>query len=382
MLTADTVQASSSLRLAFCNSTRKWGGVKTWTIEFAAMLQTLGHSVFIYGRPGSFIERARDNGLPATPVHFGPDYNPFAIAWFYKEFLHRGIDVALVNVGHDFRTAGIAARLAGLPLVQRIGLPGDLKNDFGVRLLHRVLRPHYLCPCAYIGEGLMHNLPFIQRDEVSVIYSAKVPAEAPPTTVGSPLRILSSSQLVPNKGHTELAHTLALLCREGFDFHWDIAGEGPILNRLKELCASLGLASCVTFHGFTQNVNGLLQQTDIFVLSSYTEGLPNTLLEAMAQGTVPVARSVGGVHECWPASLPELLVPHSRPDWATYDWSTAAPADLPLYAPLKKILSAPVSELLRYKKESWQHCSDKFSLKVQAGLLADFFRRLRATCPR
>ncbi len=366
---------STGLRLAFCNSTRKWGGVKTWTIEFAAMLRELGHSVVVYGRPGPFVERAGGKGLDARPVHFGPDYNPLAIARFYREFREQAIDLVLVNVGHDFRTAGIAARLANIPLVQRIGLPGDLKNSFDVRLMHRLLRPHYLCPCAYIRDGLIRNLPFIRQDETSVVYSAKTPAENPPAGTASPLRICSSSQIVPNKGHVELAHTLARLRDEGFAFHWHIAGDGPALPGLKALCADLDLEPRVTFHGFIQDVPGLLRRADVFVLSSYVEGLPNSLLEALAQGLVPVARAVGGVRECWPDSLPELIVPHTRPDWAERDWAALPSAELPLYAPLKKTLSAPPQELLRWKKQAWQHCRDKFSLRVQAALLADFFLR-------
>jgi hypothetical protein len=73
-----------------------------------------------------------------------------------------------------------------------------------------------------------------------------------------------------------------------------------------------------------------------------------------------------------PPSLSTLSVPLSgwerREDW------TAEPACLPLYAPLKSVLSAPPEEILRLKHEAWEHCSRHFSLAAQAALLEDFFR--------
>ena len=365
------------MRLAFCNATRRWGGVKTWTVDFAAALRDMGHELFLYGRPGSFIERATARGLRAVPVRFGIDFSPISTAWFYREFRRRGIEAVLVNVGKDLRTAGVAARLCGLPLVQRIGLPGDMDNSRKERLLHTLLRPHYLCPCAFIRDGLLDNLPFIARKDTSVIYSAKTPRTDAPQSVGRPLRIVSSSQVNANKGHAELARTLAVLKSEGFRFHWEVAGTGDSLDALRDLCGELGLADAVTFHGFLQDLPSLLSSCDVFVLSSYVEGLPNTLLEALSQGLVPVARAVGGAGECWPDTLPDLLVPFAGPERYT-DWSAIPAAELPgrlpLYAPLRKVLSAPPEEVLRWKEEAWGHCARNFSLQAQAVKLEAFFR--------
>lgn len=365
------------MRLALCNATRRWGGVKTWTVEFAASLRDMGHEIFLYGRPGPFIDRAVSKGLPAAPVRFGFDFNPISTAWFYREFRRKGIEAVLVNVGKDLRTAGVAARLCGLPLVQRIGLPGDMDNTFKERLIHTLLRPHYLCPCRFIRDGLLKSLPFISLEETSVIYSAKTPRETPPHGVGQPLRIVSSSQVNANKGHAELAHTLAVLKGQGFRFRWEVAGAGDSLDALRALCGRLGLAAEVTFHGFLQDLPALLEACDVFALSSYVEGLPNTLLEALAQGLVPVARSVGGVGECWPQALPDLLAPFAGPERYT-DWSAVPVAELPerlpLYAPLRKVLSATPEEVLAWKRAAWEHCEREFSLRAQSVKLEAFFQ--------
>ena len=58
-------------------------------------------------------------------------------------------------------------------------------------------------------------------------------------------------------------------------------------------------------------MRSFLRESDVFLLPSRSEGLPNTLLEAMDVGLVCVARNVGGVGEIWPQSAPLLLLPFS-----------------------------------------------------------------------
>lgn len=368
------------MRLAFCNATRRWGGVKTWTIEFAGALQDRGHEITVYGRDPAFVERAGLQGLDARLVDFSFDYNPLVVAGFYRDFRRRGIEAVLVNVSKDLRTAGAAARLAGIPLVQRVGLPRDMENTASTRLSHFLLQPHYLCPCRYIRDGLLRALPFLEETDTSVVYSAKVPLSEPPKGAEVPRRILSSSQVNANKGHAELARTLAALMREGIAFHWDIAGTGNRLEDLRALCSSLGLEDRVTFHGFTQDLPALLRACDVFVLSSYTEGLPNTLLEAMAHGLVPVARNVGGVQECWPSGLESLLVPYEG--WERdAEWNENGSA-MPFLAPLRRVLLAADDDLIRWKGEAWTHMTDNFSLSAQAEKLEALFVTLCSKAAR
>lgn len=352
------------MRLAFCNATKAWGGVKTWTLEFAGALRARGHDIVIYGREGKFIERARSMGLPAEAVNFGPDYNPFAIRFFTRSFRSRRVQAVLVNVGRDLRTAGVAARLLGLPLVQRIGLPGDLRNAFSVRFGNRILRPHYLFPCFFNRDGFLANLPFVDAARCTVIHSAKVPAAAAPERVSRPLRLVSTSQLNADKGHAELMRVLAKLRGEGVDFTWDVAGTGRCSEELARLAEELRLADRITWHGFIQDVPAILDSCDVFVLPSYSEGLPNTLLEAMARGLVPVARGVGGIAEVWPESLAALLAsPFPR------DGSRLEPI-------LRAVFSASDAELLAWKKAAREACVTNFSLDTQSEKLDAYFREL------
>lgn len=287
------------LRLAFCNATRSWGGLKTWTLEFGRALVERGHTVHILGRSGPFIERAQNMGLPAHECRFGTDFNPVAIARFLRFYRKKRIDAGLVNASQDLRSAGTAARLAGIPLVQRIGMPDNMRPTPKVRLVHRLLQPNYLCPCRFIADGLRELLPCIPPEAVTVIHSVKTPDPKPQTTVHAPLRLVTTSQLNPDKGHEMLLPVLAALRDNGYDFVWHVAGKGEQEPMLRELCDRLGLSERVHRHGFTQNVRAVLDECDVFVLPSRTKGLPNTLLEAMGlcpstgQGHTPCLETGG-----------------------------------------------------------------------------------------
>ncbi len=355
------------MRLAFFNSAKSWGGVKTWTLEFAAALQALVHHVHIFGRPGPFVERASTLGLPTHTVSFGPDFNPVTIGRFVSFFKTQHIDAVLVNVGRDIRTAGVAAALCSIPTVHRIGLPRDMRRHWKVRAVHHLVRPHYLCPCAYIRTGLLQALPFIHPKDSTVLLSAKNPMPTPPVrpadNTHKPLIFATTSQLNHDKGHDSLIHALAAMRDKGYLFHWHVAGTGHKELELKALAASLGLESHITWHGFTQNVAAVLAQAQVFVLPSLSEGLPNTLLEAMAHGLVPVARNIGGINEVWPQEAPNLLLPDTG----------FAPA---LEAALDFLLTADPFHIHQLRFAAWQKCHDSFSMQIQAPKLEAFFQKL------
>lgn len=76
-----------------------------------------------------------------------------------------------------------------------------------------------------------------------------------------------------------------------------IVGDGPLRNQLIHQVESLLMSEHVFFVGFQEDVKPFLNESDIFILTSKTEGLPLTLLEAMAFKLPCIASSVGGVPE-------------------------------------------------------------------------------------
>ncbi len=97
-------------------------------------------------------------------------------------------------------------------------------------------------------------------------------------------------------------------------FH--IYGDGPLLNELKQLCNELAVNDIVQFEGHCDDIHAQIASLDALLITSDHEGLPMTLLEAMALGTPVIAHSVGGITNvcqkgtsCWlvKQNTPELL---------------------------------------------------------------------------
>ena len=119
----------------------------------------------------------------------------------------------------------------------------------------------------------------------------------------TPWRLVCTQQLESDKGHAMLLRALSRVS-DAFELH--IWGKGREEKGLRKLAQDLGLFDRVVWHGFSMNIMDDLQAGDIFLLASYSEGLPNTLLEGMAAGSLPITREVGGVAEVIPEALAEV----------------------------------------------------------------------------
>ena len=93
-----------------------------------------------------------------------------------------------------------------------------------------------------------------------------------------------------------------------------IAGDGPCKQKLQDHVEKLNLSEKVMFLGFRNDIPNILKALDIFVLSSLTEGISLTLLEAMAANLPIVATDVGGNPEVVEDGLTGFLVPSKSCD--------------------------------------------------------------------
>jgi glycosyltransferase involved in cell wall biosynthesis len=97
------------------------------------------------------------------------------------------------------------------------------------------------------------------------------------------------------KNHRVLIDAFAMAYRDHRNIRLRLLGGGPLEPELKELVRDLGLDDVVEFCGLSHDVPGFLESLDVFVLPSHSEGLPLSLLEAIASGLPVVATGVGGV---------------------------------------------------------------------------------------
>ena len=117
------------------------------------------------------------------------------------------------------------------------------------------------------------------------------------------------ARLVPVKNCLGVIQAVARLRHEGLHVSLALAGDGPLRDELVRAAHDLRIDDCVYFLGNIIDVDRLYQAIDIFVLNSHSEGMSNTILEAMASGRPIVATDVGSNPELVVAGRTGMLVP-------------------------------------------------------------------------
>jgi glycosyltransferase involved in cell wall biosynthesis len=118
---------------------------------------------------------------------------------------------------------------------------------------------------------------------------------------GDPLAIISVGRVVIHQKRMDRVPAIArLLAERGIAFHWTVLGDGEYLPQLRREIGQLGLEDCFSFKGAVgqPEVAQALEASEVFVLCSDCEGMPQALLEAMAQGVVPVVSRIPGSTTC------------------------------------------------------------------------------------
>jgi glycosyltransferase involved in cell wall biosynthesis len=131
---------------------------------------------------------------------------------------------------------------------------------------------------------------------------------------GAAVRGICVANLNPAKDLVTLLRAARRVKDEFAGFTLEIVGEGPSRPELESLQRQLGLGGSVVLLGAREDVPSLLRNSDFFVLSSRTEGLCLSLLEAMACGLPVVATDVGGNREVIADSGGGILVPSGSPE--------------------------------------------------------------------
>jgi glycosyltransferase involved in cell wall biosynthesis len=109
--------------------------------------------------------------------------------------------------------------------------------------------------------------------------------------------IVSTARLAREKRLERLMRAFQVLSRDRQDLWLLLAGEGPMRKELEDSAVSTGSADRIRFLGLVDDVPGLLQASDLFVLPSDREGLSVSLTEAMSAGLLCIATDIPGSNE-------------------------------------------------------------------------------------
>lgn len=236
-------------------------------------------------------------------------YDPFRFALFLRR---QQVELVHINTSMDLRAYWrdlvflVVAKLMRRKVVNQIHggtMPAEMFA--GRRVLQRVLRWFLQASDAVVvlsTQELREYQAFAPLASVRQVPNAirveDFLAESRPLNTNDSLRLVYVARLIRDKGIPEALDALAELARAGRTMKFIVAGLGPDENGLREQAQRLGLAGSVDFVGpvYGKAKADLWRNSDIFVFPSrHKEGLPYSLLEAMAAGCVPIVTPVGGI---------------------------------------------------------------------------------------
>jgi glycosyltransferase involved in cell wall biosynthesis len=249
----------------------------------------------------------------------------------------REVATRLEDLGADLLFChGYKADLLGRPAARRIGIPavavshGWTGESFKVRLYEKLdrfaLRWMDRVICVSEGQAAKVRRAGVAEERIVVIQNAIQPRRfsAPQPRARAALRGLfpeprgpvvgAAGRLSPEKGFEVLVQAAALVVRARPDAGFVVFGDGPLRDGLQRDIHRAGLDGKFVLAGFRPDIDELLPHLDLFALPSYTEGLPNVILEAFAAQVPVVATAVGGNPEVIEEGVNGHLVPPGDPE--------------------------------------------------------------------
>jgi len=150
---------------------------------------------------------------------------------------------------------------------------------------------------AAVCQALKRNLPLTRGRHMVICNGIETEAfeRISPHGRGGQFVFGTVGRLVSIKDHRTLLEAFGIVYRRHGQCRLELLGDGELRQELERLSEGLGIAQAVQFRGAALDISGFLEGLDAFVLSSASEGLPLSLLEAMAAGLPIVSTAVGGI---------------------------------------------------------------------------------------
>jgi glycosyltransferase involved in cell wall biosynthesis len=293
-------------------------------------IRARGHEVVGMCAEGGLLEEVRAEGFRIVPVPFARRLSPLAHAKAFFDLVRllrsERPDIVHAHMPISGFLARLAARLAGVPRVAYT-CHGFLFNQDG-----SLLRRTGGLAMEWIGGRITDVFMSVSANEAAdarrlrifrdavAVGNGRDPATFRPDnaaraairtalgTAADRVVVVAVSRLVRDKGYPELAAAMRALPEVEL---W-VVGERLASDRGEDMAALLaeaGLADRLRLLGYRDDVAAVLAAADIFVLPSYFEALPMSVIEAMLVGLPVVASDVGGSREQVVPGVTGLLVP-------------------------------------------------------------------------
>ena len=303
------------MRVAHLTASPFFGGPERQMLGLAISLPSDVASVFLSfperGLCQPFLHELHRHGLAAEALANNAPYCLAAMREVRQKLRQHRIDVLCCH--------GYKAHLLGRPAARKLGIPvvavsrGWTGATWKVRAyetLERLTLPWMdRVICVSAGQADKVRRAGVPEHKTRVIRNAiSTDRFAEPDEPGRaflngffrrPRKYLvgAAGRFSPEKGFSDLVAAAALVVRDQPDAGFLLFGNGPLERALSRQIDRLGLREHFVLAGFRADLDRWLPNFDVFALPSYTEGLPNVILEACAARVSVVATAVGGTPE-------------------------------------------------------------------------------------
>jgi len=279
-----------------------------------------GHRVYAAGRPDApfLSERVGGSGIRRIVLPLRGEWDLHS-AWLVARWCQReGVELIHAHTSHTHGIALLAASLCGRRFRPKVVVSRRVAFEPGNHLFNRwkYNRPDcILCVSAEVFETLRRW--GCNPEKMRVVHSAvdssrleAVPVSRRDFGIPSDVPLLvTAGALEPHKDHAMLLEAFALVRRHVHNACLAIAGDGRLRSNLEKQVQEMGLADSVKFLGYRSDAPSVIAAGDVYVSSSWSEGLGTSILEAMGMGVPVVATRAGGAGEMIIPGVTGWLVP-------------------------------------------------------------------------
>ncbi|MCZ2845524.1 MAG: glycosyltransferase [Candidatus Bathyarchaeota archaeon] len=311
------------LKLLHLNAGTNLGGTETMILRFLDNVDKTRFQISIgaFFNNGPLLSEVEKRNFESRLFKIKHQWNLFEVLFALLKLYHflksKKIDIIHMYGFYTNILGRIAARMAKTTIV----ITGLRMEKFGRNGFHSFLErmtSHWTDRYISIserGQELMLQKQWIEKEKVIVIHSGIDNNWAIGRTLENQNhRVGMIAAFSRFKAHEQIVLAAPSILRTFPDTKFFLAGEGKTKQRIIKLITSLGINANFDFLGDVQDVRQILSKLSVFVLASHTEGLPVSILEAMALGLPVVASKVGGIPELVEDGFTGILVELNHPE--------------------------------------------------------------------
>jgi glycosyltransferase involved in cell wall biosynthesis len=302
------------------DTARSWRGGQNQVLVTVMCLRALGHRAVLVAHPSGELKRRAEEGLDLIPLAPRAELD-LAAAWrLTRQIKQLRPDIVHAHDPHGVAMAALALSMSTLPKKPRLVAARRVDFHLGRNALSRWKYRQvdcFICASEAIRQILLRD--GVPRPRAVTVHEgidmARVEA-APAAPLHEELWLPHQAPivgnvaaLVPHKGQRYLIDAAADVVRHEPDARFVIAGEGELRESLERQIRHHRLEKHVLLAGFRSDVLSVHRAFDIFAMSSVTEGLGTSLLDAMACAKPIVATKTGGIPEVVEDGVTGFLVP-------------------------------------------------------------------------